>query len=140
MTFITEKDYSRVIKNDIWAKIVGDDQDTVAEITQDTIDFATGHIDKRYDPTPTFARTGTDRDGTLLRVILEIIVFQTTKRLNPGQMTATMEEAEEKAVRTLEKVQSGKLNLSKADRYTTTTKTKSGFRHGNRRNKHKFND
>lgn len=145
--FIQDNDYDRVIDRSIWNKLKGTGNDAIiAEIAQDVIDLATGHINKRYDPVTTFARTGGERDGTLLNVVLEIIVYRVAKRLNPQSLTISVEDAEKTATKTLEKIQAGKLDLSKADRYPKEDSSgnaikKGGFRSGGRaRNKYRFNN
>lgn len=85
MIYLTDNDFKTQIKEDVLTKITNDDPTIVSEAERIAIRMATSYL-FRYDTAAIFAQTGESRDAYFVSILVDIVLYQIHKRVNPRQI------------------------------------------------------
>ena len=112
MAFLTDNDYKILISTEDLDIVQSSDTElrTSAElIAQDEI---SAYINTTiYDASQTFAATGTDRNNTIIKMMIDITLYQLFSGIPGNQLTEIRVERYDKAIKDLEKLQKGMVDI-----------------------------
>ncbi len=112
MSFITKDDLGQDIYGEILTGVTRGDDDKIVDACSEAKDEINGYICARYDSADLFEKTGSSRNKTILSIARTIAIYKLHKVCNT--MTELRRIDYEDAVKTLEKIQSGKFILEGA--------------------------
>lgn len=116
MNFLTETDLLLYMKSNVLNDITENNNnilDTMELISIETIKSYIGHY---YDTDLEFSKT-INRNAYLVSLTLDIFLYNLATRLTPTQIPSTKQERYSDVIKTLEKINQGKIviNLAKRD-------------------------
>lgn len=106
MIYLLTADFKTQISEDVLTKITEADPTILTEAERIAISEVTSYI-FRYDVAATFAQTGNARDGYFVSIIVDIVLYQIHKRVNPRQIPEIRFVAYQDAKKWLEAVSKG---------------------------------
>jgi phage gp36-like protein len=110
--FLTKDDLGQDIYSEVLTGVTRGDDEKVAGACLEAIDEINGYICARYDPADLFGKEGDSRNKTILAIARTIAIYKLHKVCNT--MTELRRIDYEDAVKTLEKIQSGRFILADA--------------------------
>lgn len=113
MSFITQDDYDLVIDSEELLRICKGDLSKLRSFENSVMDDIAGDLSKLYKVEETLAKTGDNRDKSLLKLMLRIIIYDTCSSLTPEQMTDVIADNHALAEAKLKRIAIGKTILTK---------------------------
>jgi len=109
MAFLEKQDFTASIHEEILNALTRDNDDVIEDNVSRTVDEMKAYMNGRYDTTAIFNATGDDRNKFIVRLGLSISIYYICLAHNPRKLTQTILSEFERAIETLEKIQSGKV-------------------------------
>ena len=112
MAFITKEDLGQDIYDEILSGITRGKDEKIGTACDDSIDEVTGYICAQYDTEDLFAKQDGERNKTILSLCRTIAIYKLHSACNTMPEIRRLEY--EDAIKTLNKIQSGKFILKGA--------------------------
>lgn len=110
MPFITKADFPTALHNEILNSLTRGDDEVIAESAEQTVEEMKAYLNGRYDIQAIFDAVGEERNKFLLRIGLSLTKYYIFLQHNPRKITEVMVAEYDRAIETLEGIQSGKVN------------------------------
>lgn len=127
MQFITENDLLGKIKENVLNDILPYGEsitgNTMTEIERVAIDEIHSYIGTYFDTGVIFSQTGTTRDSYIVKMTIDIMLYEITCRLTPDMIPEIRQIRYDRVKEDLEKISSSKIvpNLPRRDQETQST-------------------
>ena len=108
MAFIEQTDLERYIDPDDLTQIVDGDVNVIPGAIADGLEFVKEMLRQRYDVEDEMSKTGTDRNASLLKQSIAVVLFYISERLPTDVMPENRGMAYDRAVDWLKECASGK--------------------------------
>lgn len=108
MAFLTDDDYTDGIKNEILARLTEGDPTIRTRTEKKVQEEISAALRVRYDVPNIFNKAGDERNQYIVTLMVDIVTYRLTKRLNPGQVTQTILSSYQNAKADLVDIASGK--------------------------------
>ena len=120
MSYIDRSDVLKVIGVDQLGQLEDGYPTLIADLAPTAESYIANHIKDRYQLEVEFALTGFDRDPQLVLLSASIVAFYAYRQVASDQMPEITNTAYHEAIRTLEKVQRGKMYFDSIPRTDST--------------------
>lgn len=109
MPFLTQEDYKAIIKDQIFAQVMGNDITVAQEAELFAQQEITSYLNQRYDCTDIFSQEGTDRNALIVMYMIDITLYHMHARINPMKIPQIRIDRYENAVKWLGMVSKGQI-------------------------------
>lgn len=114
--YVVKKDYAGRISHELLIMILSDTNATETEILEQASTTAEGMLQSMagvlYDIDPELVKTGSDRNGMLLKYAKDIATYELYQRIDDYQVPEKVIKNYNDAIDTLEKIAQGKVPLN----------------------------
>jgi len=84
----------------------------LTNLETETIDTVNAYISGYYDTSLIFSKTGDTRDSYLLKIVIDILLYELNSRLSPNTISDILVNKRNEAISTLEKISMKKFNIN----------------------------
>lgn len=112
MRYITLEDIKSKVKSNVINDVVENNLtylDTAEKVALDQVEAYIGH---RYDVNAEYNITGEQRNYYLMKIVMDIIIYDLFSRLSPGQIPQLQVVRYDNSIKYLEDVSSGKVSAN----------------------------
>ena len=112
--FINIEDYDARIHREILDALVREDEAIIEIIEDQSIALMRSYLNNRYDCNTIFSATGSDRNNLILKMSLDITVYEIFCVHNPQKISQTTKDRYDRAMTWLKEVNAGKVSIDGA--------------------------
>ncbi len=104
MAFLLKSDFEHLIPLDEIDEITGSDDALINDALAAAEEEVKSYLRQRYNVVNEFAKTGTDRNDLLMRLVADVTLYELHSRINPRNIPAFRIEKRDDAIKYLGKV------------------------------------
>lgn len=109
MGFLTQDDYSPLIKDVVLAQVMDNDMSIVTDAERFAQSQIESYLNQRFDVASIFSQTGVSRDQSILMYMIDITLYHIHARINPSRIPEIRVKRYDDAIKWMEMVSTGKL-------------------------------
>ena len=110
MIFLELTDFDSAIRSQYLDKIIDEDATVLDQSEKRKIAEVKSYLSTRYDMSAVFSATGDDRNDFILDVLVDLVIFDVSHRINSRNIPDAWEQRKDEALARLEAVRNQDLN------------------------------